>query len=509
MMSEGSKEPSSSGNQCEVIRACANCENYDWSQPADLGKLMTCSKCKFISYCSKECQLEHWVKVHKQHCKYLAGLKLLPQSRHDPAHCHTCERQAEIGEDQIVKATNPSLPCIFPTLITFVPVLCQPDHGNGNRTSANLPFQMGEMSGKFPTRAEQTISIICQLLYKMKLIKHPAWTILPEASKQLSSLLNCIKRLIWDFYIKIVPGHKLDITIQNMLTDNSSSPGLIKEVFAEVDKIDEKLAAVKFMDKSVYRPWDAVKLLLGVLYQFSFDYQRKDAERLAGEEMLRNVMCRNAFKLRVSSAQFSDMWSQLLETMTGKLVPYIDLVKITCEGQLNQVCCGCSKEIHVLEVFFNRRTEIECKKVVPFKFQGDVTACFCADVVCFDQVVGSRFWHTSNFIAHVYSKLSLDLSYHRCDHCFLPSKDSIHRCTGCLTKLYCGELCRDEDWGKVHSQVCKRGEKRKKKGGKQQRKEDVKTYIEEIVKQVEKMDPGDKEKEAMEWLFGRLLKGGD
>ena len=232
---------------------------------------------------------------------------------------------------------------------------------------------------------------------------------------------------------------------------------------------------------------------------------RKDTGRLAGEEMYRN-----AFKLRVTSAQFSDMWNQLLETMTGRLVPYIDLVKITCDGQLNQVCCGCSMEIHVLEVFFNRRKDIECKKVVPFKFQGDVTACFCADLVCFDQVVGSRFWHTtSNFIAHVYSKFSLDLSYHRCDNCFLPSKDSIHRCTRCLTKLYYGELCRDEDWGQVHSQVCKSGEKRKKKGGKQQRKEDVKRYIEEIVNQVDKMDQGDKEKEPMVLLFGMLLKGGD
>jgi len=444
--------------------------------------------------------MEHWVKVHKQHCKYLAGLKVMPQSWHDPANCDTCVRQAEIGEAQIVKSTNPSLPCFFPSAIMYAPTLCQPDHGSGCRTTANLPFQLGEMSGQFHTKAEKTISIICQLLYKMKLTKHPAWTIFPEASKELCSLLNVLMNTVWDFYIKVVPGHKLDMAIQTMLTDS----GLIKEVFAEVDKIDEKLAACKIKDKSVYRPWDAAKLLLGVLYQFSFDYMRKDAERLAGEDM-----SRNAFKLRVTSAQFSEMWSQLLEAMTGKLVPYTDLVKITCNGQLNQVCLGCSKQIHVLEVFFNRRTDIECKKAVPFRFQGDTTASFCADLVCFDPVVGSRFWHTSNFIAHVYSKLSLDLSYHRCDNCFLPSKDSLHRCTGCLTKLYCGEVCRDEDWGKVHSQVCKRGEKRKKKGGKQQRKEDVKRYIEKVVNQVDKMDPGDKNKKSMEWMFGLLSKGGD
>ena len=148
----------------------------------------------------------------------LAALKVLPQSRHDPAHCRTCECQAEIGEALIVKATNPSLPCTFPSVIAFVPTLCQPDHGSGCRTSANLPFQLGVMSGQFPTRAEKTISLVFQLLYKMKLTKHPAWSILPEASKELCSLLTFIRRLIWDFYIKIVPGHKLDMTIQNMLT---------------------------------------------------------------------------------------------------------------------------------------------------------------------------------------------------------------------------------------------------------------------------------------------------
>ena len=127
MMSEGSKEPTSSAHPCEVSRACANCENYDWSQPADLSKLLTCSKCKFISYCSKECQLEHWVKVHKQHCKYLADQKVMPQSRHDPANCPMCVQQAKIGLAEIANADNLSLCCPFPSEGIFVPTLHQPD----------------------------------------------------------------------------------------------------------------------------------------------------------------------------------------------------------------------------------------------------------------------------------------------------------------------------------------------------------------------------------------------
>ena len=31
--------------------------------------VQTCSKCKSVSYCSKECQIKHWKSVHKQCCK--------------------------------------------------------------------------------------------------------------------------------------------------------------------------------------------------------------------------------------------------------------------------------------------------------------------------------------------------------------------------------------------------------------------------------------------------------
>ena len=57
----------------------------------------------------------------------------------------------------------------------------------------------------------------------------------------------------------------------------------------------------------------------------------------------------------------------------------------------------------------------------------------------------------------------------KCDNCGLPV-EKMHRCTRCLTKLYCGVQCRDQDWEKVHRQVCRKGETRKVKSGNQDRK---------------------------------------
>jgi hypothetical protein len=296
----------------------------------------------------------------------------------------------------------------------------------------------------------------------MEMTKHPAWTILPEARHKLCFLLKEIRELIWNFYINTVPGHKLDMTIQDMLTNSSGSPGFILQMFAQVDKIDEKLVHERFVDNSVFRPWDAFKLLLNMLLQYGFDYQKRDAERLGIEDEISG----NEIKLRVTSTQFSDIWSKLLKSMSAKLVPYNDLVMIICEDQLNQVCIGCCEEVLVSEVIFSRRKDMENKKVVPFKFQGDTTAYFCADPICFGQVLGFRFWLASNFITHLYMKNSLEISFRWCDFCSLPSKGCIHRCTGCLTKLYCGEQCRvfscsenrsnapnSEQMGKVH-RIC-------------------------------------------------------
>ena len=58
----------------------------------------------------------------------------------------------------------------------------------------------------------------------------------------------------------------------------------------------------------------------------------------------------------------------------------------------------------------------------------------------------------------------------------------------CLTKVYCGEQCRDLDWG-VHKLVCREGEEgRKKKGGKQIRKQKGTEMYDRLMGNVERLN---------------------
>ena len=96
-----------------IKKGCANCIIYDWEQEEDRSLIQCCAKCKLMLYCSKQCQKEHWYNVHKFQCKYLAKLKVYPQSVHDEATCPNCKEEAETGWEEMCRPDNPVLGCLF------------------------------------------------------------------------------------------------------------------------------------------------------------------------------------------------------------------------------------------------------------------------------------------------------------------------------------------------------------------------------------------------------------
>jgi len=66
------RKHSGHGAQSEVLgkkhtsKKCANCLKQQHSN-AGL-KLFSCSRCKTVSYCGKQCQIEHWKRSHKHTC---------------------------------------------------------------------------------------------------------------------------------------------------------------------------------------------------------------------------------------------------------------------------------------------------------------------------------------------------------------------------------------------------------------------------------------------------------
>jgi MYND finger len=61
---------SNSQDQKQHQRICANC-GVSKKQLLDQcsGRLMDCSNCLNVAYCSRACQLEHWKTGHRKHCK--------------------------------------------------------------------------------------------------------------------------------------------------------------------------------------------------------------------------------------------------------------------------------------------------------------------------------------------------------------------------------------------------------------------------------------------------------
>ena len=86
---------------------CDNCDLFDWKQPADLKTVRKCTRCHVVAYCGEECQEEHWNKLHKDHCKYLAGTKEAKHSEHNKDTCKTCIASNSAG-DLVLSATTAS-----------------------------------------------------------------------------------------------------------------------------------------------------------------------------------------------------------------------------------------------------------------------------------------------------------------------------------------------------------------------------------------------------------------
>ena len=327
-----------------------------------------------------------------------------------------------------------------------------------------LPFKLGEISGKFLTKVEHTVSILQHLVHKLKLTKHPAWTILPASSDQLDKFLIRMRMIVWLTCVGDI-SKRLEVDIPM-----SIQPVLKMMLDIGID-IDMKLLAAKFRDLSIFRVWDTFKLFLNILLQQFKDIARRDAVRIGVPEMYKDDL-----KLMVNPDQFNDMWKRVLNSMDGGLVPFTDLLKIVSGGDIRQECFGCSKVLIV--------ADLHCIVTrVPFLYQSFVQASLCGDPDCSKQLDA-----LDAKVYEICSKISCAAIESTCDNCFLVGRSPVHRCTKCLTKYYCGVECRDEDWDKVHKLVCKEDQVRKMKWGKQDRKQKGLEKVEEFVKECAELE---------------------
>ena len=153
---------------------CANCIVFGWKgkKPDDLPVLQTCSQCKVLQYCSRECQEQHWTAVHKRHCKDLA--RASPYV-HDSRTCSYC-----------LDSKNPN--CKY---------VCFAKEFNSPITPFSPhPFPI---EGVPEDKSEALIILMQRLLLEMKLSNHPICTcrLGREMVQQLEEDLSMARTVIW------------------------------------------------------------------------------------------------------------------------------------------------------------------------------------------------------------------------------------------------------------------------------------------------------------------------
>ena len=68
-----------------------------------------CSGCLILSYCDRQCQTEHWWRVHKGHCRGL--LRQTQFTTHNQYDCQQCIEEYEEGPDPITSYYSPKAGC--------------------------------------------------------------------------------------------------------------------------------------------------------------------------------------------------------------------------------------------------------------------------------------------------------------------------------------------------------------------------------------------------------------
>ena len=145
-----------------------------------------------MAYCGVECQEEHWNKVHKKHCKYLAGIKKAKHSEHKRDICRTCTARNSVG-DLVFSPTNPNYVCIFENVDPH------------------------PLAGPKEDRVEKMLTVAQKILKKMKVTKNPVYLLKRQQVDKLEEDLCDMKTTMYQNRI-CFGNQELLIIMQSMST---------------------------------------------------------------------------------------------------------------------------------------------------------------------------------------------------------------------------------------------------------------------------------------------------
>ena len=302
---------------------CANCDIFNWKQvDPKTSPLKRCSGCYKISYCSKECQEEHWHKVHKRHCKYFSGKKSLEESNlHKKETCGRCIKQEAAGR-KVFKENNPTYVC--------------PDDPILN--SSNLAKVNSFLRDKYPmslrespsNRFERVLDVLQSILLKIKVTKQPIFRLYPSEVELIADELEIVRTAIIKYaavFPRNYPFFPYLGGLQKLLTTDLESVGA----------------------RDPYQMWTTFLIVFDLLLHVAMiemDRIIKNPEKsLPEKERKISEMARGG-----GASAYLRRVDKILDALEQQLVSQENLAAIVCEGNLQRACSTCGKEVTIRAV---------------------------------------------------------------------------------------------------------------------------------------------------------------
>jgi len=466
-------------------KICWNCPSYGWSDsrtvPGDEENLKACKQCKLAMYCSDECHQEHWKKVHKKHCRYLAGKDTSPIIRHDVLNCPKCKvEKASLKESPtaVHDASNPMYPCHIKHSF------------NLSSAGKEKEFMMqeirhfapiGELSGQFVSKHDQNISILQQIFLKIPAVYQVSDT--NSLYGPISKGLAHLRVAVW--YQSLFAHTEEEIDMNADVDIYNLRDHLLYPLMSNIVKYHKIMKECEINNDGVYKWWTTFIFFLNLFFQGNFFYRIMYDLQFIKEESF--GMSEETLELKdyVYKSNFLEIWQKLLDVVMDKMVPFNDLLEIYCNGQLIHKCHQCSNHIKVATFspgFLS--TDLlgkDCPDHLSFGVakvissyedgQNYVISGPKQYFSCGTEPCSSRTdWAVSRarlLIVSTGQTLKERFVINRCDSCYRVT-ETVHRCK-CKIKVYCSQECRTVD-RKVHKLCCEGLSKsdlhqnRKKKG---------------------------------------------